>query len=214
MTTTVTSSQTVESIFLRECRSGMWSFDGSFHLWTTGDADLPYAVGREGVDYEKAARFATIDAALTAFPRLRAFCEKGAAIPTWEDHLRAALSGAAARCGSDITGLDFEMTTLDSCWGDLVGLVFWGAADDVNQRAAAFGEKWLRKHGREFGLFGRYEAQGNVGLCGVRYYTRYDNGANGWYTTPPAPRVADKMPALVETRMGHSVSFVYYPCAD
>lgn len=211
--TKVVSSQTPASIFEREARSGMYS-PGGFHIWTTMERDLPYAVGVSGADYDKAAKFATIEAAFTAFPRLRGWCEEEAAIPTWMDHLRAAIVDAAKRHGCDITGLSFEGASLDSTWGDKVGLVFWGASDDVNERAAAFAEQWFSKHGETFKLFGRYEAQRSIGRCGVRYYSRFDNGASGWHDKPTGERAGDQRPALVETRVGHSVSFVYYPCAD
>lgn len=212
---TVVSSQTPESIFERQARSGMWTTGGpgrGLCVYRTFDHDLPYAVDDGSRPHHEARRFATIPEALAAFPSLRAYCEREAAKPTWQDHFRAALVAAADLAGCDISALCWEHATLDNTWGDLVGLVFWGASDECNKRAASFFSTWAAKHGRAFGLFGGYSAQESVSERGVRYYRRYADRKNGdWY---PSPRAEYTTEEPVEARVGWAASYVYYPGAD
>lgn len=135
-------------------------------------------------------------------------CEREAAKATWQDRFRAALVKAASVAGCNISALEWEHATLDSTWGDAVGLVFWGASDACNKRAAEFFVAWAGKHGRAEGLFGGYHAQQSVSLRGERFYARFPNGSDGWYNAP-----TDK-PGVVETRKGYAASYVYYPCAE
>jgi len=210
---TVISSETPTSVFLRQVYSGYNPI--GFRIWTNSDRSARYAVGRmHGADWDKAPTFPTVEAAFERFPQLLAWCEAQAKIPTWMDHLRAAIARAAISKGWDITALEFEGASLDRTWGDKHGIVFWGGSPEVNQGAAALAEQWFRDHGATFKLFGGYDAQQSVGLCGLRYYARFSNGASGWYRDPVKPRSEDQTPALVETREGVSVSYVYYPCAD
>jgi hypothetical protein len=209
-TANVVSSQTAESIFRREARSGMWTIADDLGL----DVYVFEHDGQWSVDTGEKARheapaFATIADALQAFPKLRAYCEREAAKPTWQDYLRADLKRAAEKCGCDVSALQFEHATLDRCWGDLVGLVFWGASDECNKRAAEFFARWADKNRERFNLCGGYSRQQAIRYEGVRHYARFSNGAEGWYRT--AVELRD---GLVETRVGHAAAYVYYPCAE
>lgn len=211
----VPSSQTAESILRREAQSGMWTMDADLGL----DVFVFNMDGSIRVDDGNKARhearsFATPADVFAAFPALLTYCKREAAIPTWQDHLRAAIVVASKKCGCDISGLKWDTATLDNTWGDLVGLVFYGASDDANKRAAEFFAAWMDKHGRAMNIVGGYERQSSIGVRGVRHFARYDNGAEGWYSDPAKQNIYEGAPVLVQTRIGYSASYVYYPGAE
>lgn len=127
------------------------------------------------------------------------------------------LKRASERAGVDISGLQYDHATLEANWGDLVGLVFYGASREVNERAAQYFEKWAQKH---FSA-GNYNAQRAIRQMGEYHFSRFNNGAKGWYRGPlkevPADRKlsgCDFVLKCVETREGFGVATTYYPCAD
>lgn len=140
----------------------------------------------------------------------------------WRRKFKAALEGAAAKAGISLEGLEFDACTTDQTWGDRCGLVFYGAAPEVNERAAKFFEAWARKNLRKLGAVGGYETQESIGFAGEMYFTAYSNGAHGWYKM----RKDTKLPAegekpyanldltCTKVRQGFATSYVYYPCAD
>jgi hypothetical protein len=113
----------------------------------------------------------------------------------------------AAKEGVDVSRLQIEGATLEANWGDLCGYVFFGCADEINERVAncflAFAQKKASA--------GSYECQNALRLAGPRYYHEYTNGAKSWSTNDKASEfVALARPI----EKGHSVATVYYPCAD
>lgn len=141
----------------------------------------------------------------------------------WESLFTAALATAAKQCGCDITGLRFERCTTDQTWGDRCGLVFFGASDAVNERAARFFEKWAQLNLRRLGVVGvNYGAQASISYEGEFYFACYDNGAQGWHRDRDIVDF-EKMTVTtsygyvshpVELRRGFATSYVYYPGAD
>lgn len=141
----------------------------------------------------------------------------------WRAEFKAAIERAAAKCGSDISNLKWEDCSTDRTWGDRCGLVFFGAADDVNERAAKYFEKWAHKHLRAMGVVGSYNAQASISYAGEMYYSKCENGAGGWY-----PEGTDKVDLAaktittnygsvshaIEMRLGFATSYVYFPCAE
>jgi len=142
----------------------------------------------------------------------------------WREHLMATIRAKAALCGADVTGLQMDTVTTDATWGDRIGLVFYGASDEVCERAARFFEGWASKNLRALGVVGGYQAQSSIGYEGVMIFTRWDNGTKGWHRadrggvtydveagTVTQFKVANRP---VEMKRGWATSFVYYPCAD
>lgn len=143
----------------------------------------------------------------------------------WTDTFRKALEQAAAKAG--FKAPRFEDCTTDATWGDRCGLVFWGEAPEVCERAARYFESWARKHLRAMNVIGGYNQQESIGVEGQFYFARYANGAKGWYRI----RKDTKIPVegtgqtynvggepytntVEEVRLGYATSYVYYPCAD
>lgn len=143
----------------------------------------------------------------------------------WSAMLRADIERKAAACGCDVSGLTIEIMTTDNTWGDRTGLVFSGASDEVCERAARFFEAWAGKHLRRMGVVGGYNAQESIGYVGKAYFSRYANGAKGWYIDGSGGNTVDPVAMTVttyygrvshpvEVRTGFATSFIYYPCAD
>lgn len=130
-----------------------------------------------------------------------------------------AMRAAAAKGGLDLTGLQVERCSTDRTWGDRDGLVFFGAAPEVNERAAKFFEVWAHKNLRRLGAVGGYETQESIHFEGAFYFVAFDNGARGWHRGEDKSglKVGDKPYSYLtktEARAGFATSFVYYPCAD
>lgn len=130
---------------------------------------------------------------------------------TWSDKFRAALAVAASKAGVSLEGLQIEGCTIDNTWGDKVGLAFFGAAPEVNARAARFFEAWARKHLRAMGVVGGYGCQESINYVGPMFRATYPNGAGGWYRESYRERMGGEGATVVD---GVAVSYVYYPCAD
>lgn len=130
----------------------------------------------------------------------------------------AAFRAAAAKAGVDISAVKWTGCTTDATWGDRVGQVFYGADPAVNERAAKFFEAWYRKNAAA----SSYDAQSSIGFAGLYHFSRYSNGAQGWYrgALPPAPApykidmCGDFVFERVEAYEGYAVSTTYYPSAD
>lgn len=141
----------------------------------------------------------------------------------WTSTFTAALARAAKQCGCDITSLRFERCTTDATWGDRCGLVFYGASDAVNERAARFFEKWAAENLRKLGVVGvNYGAQASISYEGEFYFCRYENGAQGWHRDRDTVDF-EKMTVTtsygyvshpIELRRGFATSYVYYPGAE
>jgi hypothetical protein len=104
-----------------------------------------------------------------------------------------------------------------------VGLVFFGAATEVCERAARFFVQWVGRWGRELSIVGGYERQSSIGYVGEMVFVRYTNGAKGWYRKdsfrkePVAgteERYGEFVNRLEEVRVGIASSYVYFPCAE
>lgn len=146
----------------------------------------------------------------------------------WEVLFRAALESAMQKAGVSSEGLRFERCDTDRTWGDRCGLVFFGAAPDVCERAAKFFEAWAHKNLRKLGVVGGYTSQESINFEGAFYFSAYDNGAKGWHrvrkdTVMPVAGVVQHIAvagltpfdlACTEVRQGFATSYVYYPCAD
>lgn len=140
---------------------------------------------------------------------------------SWTVSLEAALKKAAAKCGANIEGLKWEHCTTDNTWGDRVGLVYYGAAPEVCERAAKYAEAWMAKNLRKLGVVGGYDAQESIGYVGVYHYTAWSNKACAWSKGPlKSEDVIGHKPykdldlVCTEVRTGHATSYVYYPGAD
>lgn len=147
----------------------------------------------------------------------------------WTANMWAELTEAAEKAGMNVEGLKFEACTTEATWGDRCGLVFFGAAPEVNERAAKWFEKWAAKNL----TWSSYEAQRSVGFAGEFRFTRWANGAKGWHKVwPPEAfkfEYEKRVPVVgegdwlcdgtfhnkcEEIRLGFATSYVYYPCAD
>ncbi len=161
--------------------------------------------------------------------------------PLWWSIFRKALHAAAAKCGSDVSGLTFGVCDTDRTWGDRCGLVFWGASPEVNEKAARYFERWASKHLRAMGVVGGYDRQESISYFGPLRFIAYDNKASGWYRTSDRgvsdTKVGDGGEAMigwhkasdpnakpgerewtaarcVGVRDGFATSYIYYPCAE
>ncbi len=130
---------------------------------------------------------------------------------------KSSLAIAATKAGVSLDGLQVMGCTTDRTWGDRVGLVFYGAAADVCERAARFYLAYAQKQPRK----SSYDAQASLSYQGIMHFVRYSNGAQGWYTgaLPPAPACpADVNDGFILERVecyeGYAVNTTYYPCAD
>lgn len=144
--------------------------------------------------------------------RTHGFAAKAAQAVTkdnWREAFKNSLTAKAKASGCELGELAFETCTTDNTWGDRVGLVFFGAPAEVQERAARYFEKWADANMN----WGGYESQRSVRYEGEFHFARFDNGANGWYRGALDDETAAKK-TLVESRVGHATSYVYYPCAD
>jgi hypothetical protein len=141
----------------------------------------------------------------------------------WELAFRSALTHAAKEAGFDVSSVKWERCTTDNTWGDRCGLVFFGASDEINERCAKYFLNWASKNLRKAGVVGGYDTQESISFAGAMFFTRYDNGANGWHKPIFNKYDIDAMTVTtdygsvshpIEMKKGFATSYVYYPCAD
>jgi hypothetical protein len=134
------------------------------------------------------------------------------------EKFKTSLARAAAKAGVSLDGLEITGCTTDRTWGDRVGVVFYGAAPEVNERAARFFLAYAQRAPRK----SSYDSQSSLSYQGVMHFVRYSNNAQGWYTgalpVAPAPYKSDLCGDFVFERVegyeGVAVNTTYYPCAD
>ena len=129
----------------------------------------------------------------------------------WTEVWKAALAAAAEKAGMDLAELKMNRFNVDRTWGDQVGMGFYGAAPEVNKRAAAHFAAWVNKH--VACQFRTYDAQYHVGETLEMTHYEYTNGCTGW-TRKPEDLHEGEYAQLVGTTPGTVVPFVYYPGMD
>ena len=155
----------------------------------------------------------------------------------WKSLFLSAISVAAQKCGSDVSGLEIGDVLLDQTWGQKCGIVFTGCPDEVLTRVCSYFQLWQSRHMGHLFSYGcqRVPHQGEP----VRVFevvTEHVCRAQSWHTKEELPqgvKVGDiftkvsrewvrsqpNIDAITwckasSDRTGLAVSFCYYPCAE
>jgi hypothetical protein len=134
----------------------------------------------------------------------------------YTERCREDLATAARKSGCDISDIQVRYATLDSTWGDKVGMVVLGGTAEKRERVATYILNWCRKNLKN----SSYDAQNGVSDYGVVHWLAQESvgrvGADGVFPKDPpsyynAEKADDYRSRIQE---GRAIATYYYPCAE